>query len=155
MPRVKLAEQPHYEFQHTLTVRVTDLNYGAHLANNAVVELVHEARARIFHALGFVDETNLGDGRTGIIMGDLVINFKQEGFMFDTLVIHSHFDEFSGRSFRLFHKITRDDLLLALVETGLVMFDYVNRKPVAIPPIFFERLKQFQDQTGQTEPVKP
>ncbi len=140
MPRVKLSEQPHYEFTHRLTVRVTDLNYGAHLANNAVIELIHEARAQLFRALGFV-ETNLGDGRTGIIMGDLVVNFKQEGFLFDELTIHSHTDEFSRHGFRLFHKITRDDSLLALVETGLVAFDYAERRTTALPAAFLQALE--------------
>ena len=42
MPRVKLEEQPTYEFNHTLTVRVTDLNYGNHLSNDAVIRLSEE-----------------------------------------------------------------------------------------------------------------
>lgn len=148
MPRVKLTEQPHYEFTHTLTVRVTDLNYGAHLANNAVIELIHEARAQLFRTLGFI-ETNLGDGQTGIIMGDLAVNFKQEGFLFDELTIHSHLGEFSHQSFRLFHKIMRADSILALVETGLVAFDYSARKIAPIPAPFVQALERYQRQNHQ------
>jgi acyl-CoA thioesterase FadM len=140
MPRVKLEEQPEYEFEHSLSVRVTDLNYGAHLANNAVVELIHEARVRLLHNLG-CSEKDLGDGCTGIIMGDLVLNFKHEGFLFDVLTVKSHIGEVSRRGFRIFHKICRDDLTLALAETGLVAFNYEERNIVTIPQPFREALK--------------
>lgn len=142
MPRIKLEEQPNYEFEHSLSVRVTDLNYGAHLANNAVVELIHEARVRLFHDLR-CSEKDLGDGRTGIIMGDLVLNFEREGFLFDVLTIKSHIGEVSQRGFRIFHKICRDDLTLALAETGLVTFNYRDRQIVAIPQSFREALEAY------------
>jgi len=140
MSRVKLEEQPDYEFEHSLSVRVTDLNYGAHLANNAVVALIHEARVRLLHDLG-IGELDLGDGHTGIIMGDLVLDFKQESFLFDVLTIKSHIGDVSRRGFRIFHKICRDNLTLALVETGLVAFDYEKRRIVTIPQTFREALE--------------
>ena len=139
MPRVRLEEQPVYEFEHKLTVRVTDLNYGAHLADSAVVELIHEARARLLDDLG-CGELDLGDGQTGIIMGDLVLNFKQEAFLFDVLTIKSHFGDISQRGFRIFHKICKDKQILALAETGLVAFNYERRQIVAIPQPFREAL---------------
>lgn len=142
MPRVKLKEQPHYEFRYDLTVRVTDLNYAAHLANSAVVALVHEARIQFLDRLG-LQETNLGDGKTGLIMGDLVVNFKQEGFLFDKLTVYSHIDEFSRKGFRVFHKITRNRQPVALVETGLVAFDYTTRETTPIPASFFQALEKY------------
>ena len=142
MPRVKLVEQPDYEFEYSVSVRVTDLNYGSHLANNAVVELIHDARVRLFHDLG-CGETDLGDGCTGIIMGDLVLNFKHEGFLFDVLTIKSHIDEVSQRGFRIFYKICKGDLTLALAETGLVAFDYRKRQIVTIPRTFTTALEAY------------
>jgi acyl-CoA thioesterase FadM len=145
MPRVKLKEQPTYEFHHTLTVRVTDLNYGGHLGNDALVSLIHEARATVMRSLG-CSEFDLGDGKTGLIMLDLVINFLQEGFVFDELRIDSHVGEISQRSFRLFHRIMKADQALALAETGVVAFDYAERKPVPIPEAFLSALQQYQSE---------
>ena len=144
MPRTKLEEQPGYEFAHTLTIRVTDLNYGAHLANTAVVGLVHEARVQLLRELG-CSELNLGDDQTGLIIGDLVVNFRAEGFLGDDLRIESHIGEISRKSFRLFHRICRDNELVALVETGLVTFDYSQRKAVPVPEIFRQSVKDFQE----------
>jgi acyl-CoA thioester hydrolase len=145
MPRIKLAEQSNYEFQHTVTVRVTDLNYGRHLGNDALVSLIHEARAQLLHSLD-CSETDLGDHHTGLIMADLVINFVQEGFMFDVLQINSHVGEISSRGFRIFHRITKAGQLLALAETGLVAFDYAKRRSVPIPETFLKALNDYKEQ---------
>ena len=141
MPRVKLKEQPTYEFKHTLTVRVTDLNYANHLSNDAVIRLVHEARVHLFHSLE-CKELNLGDDKTGIIMVDLVVNFLQEGFLFDTLEIESHVGDIGRKSFRLYHRINKAGTPLALVETGLVAFNYTARETVPIPDTFLQALNK-------------
>jgi hypothetical protein len=44
MPRLKLELPAGFPFRTTLTVRVTDLNYGNHLGNDALLGLLHEAR---------------------------------------------------------------------------------------------------------------
>ena len=142
MPRVKLTEQPTYEFSHTLHVRVTDLNYGSHLSNDAVVRLVHEARVHLLRQLG-CKELDLGDGQTGFIMGDLAVNFKQEGFLFDELTVQSHVGDITEKSFRLFHRICRNSETLALAETGLVTFDYKARDIVPVPAVFLQALEAY------------
>ena len=139
MPKVKLKEQPAYEFSHEVSVRVTDLNYGAHLANNALVGMISEARTQLFHNLG-CSELDLGDQRTGIIMGDLVVNFKAESLLFDTLQIDSHIGEVSRKSFRIFHRFTRNKELVALAETGIVTFNYGERRSTPIPEPFLQAL---------------
>lgn len=139
MPRVKLTERSEYAFSHKVSVRVTDLNYGAHLANNALVGMLGEARAQLFHTLGF-SEGDLGDRRTGIIMSDLVVNFIAEGLMFDTLQIDSHVGEVGRKSFRIFHRVTRNGQLVALAESGIVTFDYGERQSAPIPETFLQAL---------------
>lgn len=135
MPRVKLQLQPSYEFHYEVTLQVRDINYGGHLGNDALVSLLHEARINLLHSLG-LSEMNLGDGQTGIIMADLVVNFVEEGFMLDRLDIDSHIGEMTQRSFRIFHRIAKGDKLLALAETGIVSFNYAERKIAPIPKSF-------------------
>lgn len=144
MPRVKLKEQPVYEFTHTVTVRVTDLNYGKHLANDAVVGLIGEARVQALHQLG-LNEFDLGDGQTGLILADLVVNFNAEGFLFDTLQIDSHIGDISRKSFRLFYRITKESQHLALAETGIITFNYAERQAVSIPEAFLEALNRYKN----------
>lgn len=142
MPRVKLQEQSCYEFRYEITLQVRDINYGGHLGNDALVGLLHEARINLLSQLG-CSEMNLGDGQTGMIMGDLVVNFREEGFMLDRLQIDSHIGEISQRSFRIFHRITKGDNLLALAETGLVTFNYARRAIAPVPAAFIEALNTF------------
>jgi len=141
MPRVKLQEQTSYEFTYTLTVQAHHLNYGGHVGHNAIVDMLWEARVNLLHSLG-MSEGNLGDGETGIIMGDLVVNFKSEAFLFDTLLIESHVGEFHTSSFRIFHRIIKGNTVIALAETGFITFNYSRGSIVEIPEPFLKALKK-------------
>ena len=143
MPRIKLHEQSRYEFTYLITIQVGHINYRGHLGHDSIVRILDEARAHMFHALGF-GEVDLGDGKTGVIAGDTVVNFKSEGFMYETLRVESHVGEISPRRFRLFHRITRDGQLVALAEVGLLGFDPNTRAMVPIPETFKEALGQYR-----------
>lgn len=143
MPRVKLEEQPDYEFHYEVTLQVRDINYGGHLGNDALIGLLHEARLALLRQLGCTEMT-LADDQTGIILGDLVVNYRAEGFMFDRLNLDSHLGEIGRNSFRIFHRVTRDKTLIALAETGIVTFNYRERKIVPVPEGFINRLQQYR-----------
>ncbi len=142
MSRIKLNEQYSYEFKYTLTVQAHHLNYAGHLGHSAIIDMVWEARSNMFRGLG-ISEGDLGDGKTGIIMGDLVVNFKSEAFIFDKLVIESHVNDFHKSSFRIFHRITKGENLVALVETGFITFNYSLGKIVQIPQSFMMVLEKY------------
>lgn len=135
MPRIKLQPHPFYEYRHTLTVRVTDLNYGNHLGNHSLAAFIHEARARVLGELNCT-EFDLGDGKTGLVIADIAINFLGEGFIFDVIQIESHIVELSKKSFRIAHRLTCGERLIALAETGLVALDYKTRRVTALPLSF-------------------
>jgi acyl-CoA thioesterase FadM len=143
MPRVTLTEQQSYEYCHSLMVRATDINYAGHLGNEALLGLVHEARAHFMKALNF--NTLVGNGqRTGLIIADLAVNFKSEAFAHATLTVDCQIDELGHRSFRLFHRIRCGEQLIALVETGIVVFDYQLGQVVPLPDEFLSALKVFR-----------
>ena len=139
MPRIRLREQLSYEFHYTTRLESRDINYGGHLGNDALVSLVGSARVDALHSLG-LREVNLGDGKTGIIMADLVVNFRAEGFLFDEIVIDTHVGEFSSNRFRIFHRVTKGDIVIALVETGLKTFNYTAREVAPVPDTFLKAL---------------
>lgn len=137
MSRVKLSESVEYEFSYHVTVQARDENSAGHLDHNALVGIIHDARANIFHSLG-IKESNLGDGRTGIIMADLAVNYKAEVFAFERLSVESSFGQFDQNSFRIFHRVRKDNgkCLVALVETGFVIYDYLKRSIAHMPESF-------------------
>ncbi len=145
MTRINLQELPNYKFNYNTTIKSSDLNYAGHLGNEALVGIIQDARIELFKDLGF-KELDLGDGKSGIIIGDLVVNFKAEGFINDELKIESQIGEITDKSFRIFHKIVKvkDNNLLALAETGVVAFNYKTREVIKIPPGFLKTLENLK-----------
>jgi acyl-CoA thioesterase FadM len=132
MPRVKLDEKQRYEYCYPITLQPRDINFGGHLGVDSLISIIHAARAYIFKSAG-MSETDLGDGRTGIIMTDVEINLRAEGFMFDNLEVFTHIGELTKNGFRFFHKIARNDSIVALAEMGFLTFDYAARKVSPVP----------------------
>lgn len=141
MPRVKLEEQSTYEFTFSVTLHPRDINYGGHLGNDSLVILIGSARAQMFHSMG-LSEGNLGDGKTGIIMADLVMNYRAEAFIFEKLDIATHVGEIQAGGFRIFHRVSRNDKLIALAEAGVMAFDYTKHRVAHVPQIFLETLRE-------------
>ncbi len=140
MPRIKLNPLARYQHTYETSIEVTDLNYGRHMGNDALVGIIHRARVHFLYRLG-AGEDNLGDGKTGILLTDLVVNYKEEGLLFDKIVVESSIGEVRPKGFRIFHRISSDhNRVIALAETGIVGFDYQNRKVAKIPKSFLSKI---------------
>ncbi len=120
-----------------------DINYGGHLGNDAIVTLFGNARASMYREMGFT-EGDLGDGENGTIMSDLVVNYRAEGFVFDEIRIDSRIGELATGNFRIFQRMVRNDTLIALAETGIVVFNYNRHKVGRLPDVFMERLQEVE-----------
>ena len=130
MARVKIKFPSHNpQFVCTIPVRITDINYGNHLGNDAVLSIIHEARMQMLNNLGF---TELNAGGNSLIMGDVMIAFRGEAFYGDVLNIEIFTDEIAERSFDLLYQITTQrkeaTIEIAHAKTGMVCFDYNTRK---------------------------
>jgi acyl-CoA thioesterase FadM len=130
MARVKItfpASNP--LFTCRIPVRITDINYGNHLGNDAVLSMLHEARMQLLSQWGY---TELEAGGTSLIMGDVMIAYKSEAFYGEILSIDLYCVEMTDRSFDLLYKLTtlRDGIAkdVAHAKTGMVCFDYKTRK---------------------------
>lgn len=132
MPRLKLKPLSSYPFHTDITVRTTDLNYGGHLGNDSLLSLIHESRVAFLASYGF---SELDCGGVSLIMGDSAIVYKSEAYAGDILRFEVAASEPSRKGFRLFYRVTRtkDNVLIALVENGMVCFDYQSKKLTAVP----------------------
>ena len=138
MPRIKLDMPEKYIFSTEIVVRITDLNYGNHLANDTLLSLVHEARVRFLKSIGY---TELDVAGAGIIMADVAVMYKNQAYYGDTLRIDIAAGDFSRKSCDFYYRINnQDQKLIANCKTGIVFFDYRQKKPVSIPLPFKERL---------------
>jgi acyl-CoA thioester hydrolase len=134
MSRIKIDLPETFSFSTSMGVRITDLNYGAHVGNDTVLSFAHEARARFLKSL---DYTELNMEGPGLIMADAAIIFKNEMYYGDELLISIRPVECSRVGFDLIYLIEKksgDQLLtVAIVKTAMICFDYGSRKVASLP----------------------
>ena len=141
MGRIKLDMPEKYPYRTEVTVRIGDINYGSHLGNDALLSIVHEARVRFLKNSEYSEADIEG---VGIIMADVVIIYKSEGFYGDILTVDVAVGDFSKCGCDIFYRIVNKetDKEVARVKTGIVFFDYVSRKVVAVPAKFRKMFAQ-------------
>ena|SRR5689334_3019256 len=144
MARIKIDLPDAFAFTTSLTVRVTDLNYGSHAGNDTVLSFIHEARVRYLQSLGY-KEFNM-DG-VGLIMADAALIFKNEIFYGDELLISIRATEFTRVGFDLIYKIEKKQtdqplIIVAIAKTNMACFDYERKKVVPMPEKAVLSLKQ-------------
>lgn len=135
MSRVKLQLPETNHFNTELHVRISDINYGNHLSNDAYLKYMHEARMQFFSHYGL---SEMDIGGASVIMGDCAIVFKRECFYKQRLVIHVTAADFGTRSFNLYYKFTdaESGQLVCEAKTGMVCYDYTLHKTVSVPHSF-------------------
>jgi len=134
MARIKIEVPEKVIASFHIPVRITDINYGNHLGNDAFVSIVHEARMQWLHQYGY---TELNIERTGLIMSDLAVEFKSESFYGDVVEVKVSAGEISRVGFELYYQLVavrnNGRILLANAKTGMVSYDYDAKKVIAIP----------------------
>lgn len=137
MARVKIDMPSSFHFTARIPVRITDLNYGGHVGNDAVLGMLHEARLQYLKQWGY---TELEMAGVGLIMSDAVLTYKKESFYGDVWDIHMRATEFSRVGFEFYYVVEtiREGHTHRIVEakTGMTCFDYTARKPVGVPQAF-------------------
>jgi acyl-CoA thioester hydrolase len=132
-----------FNFIIPYTVRVVDVNYGAHVANSAVLNFFQDARIAYLKKLGDYSEMNIGKG-CGIILPEAHVKYLAEMFLGDELVIGARITNVSRSSFTMCYRIERDGEATAEGETVLICFDYEKRKPRRLDAVFIEKVAAFE-----------
>lgn len=133
MARLKIELPQNSLATFKIPIRITDINYGNHAGNNAIVEIIHEARMQFLKQHGF---TELDAGGTALIMSELLVEFKGESFYGDILEVSVYAGEISRKSFELFYRLTTlrsQNVVIAHAKTGMVCFNYALKKIDLLP----------------------
>lgn len=128
-----------FTFTIPYIVRVVDVNYGAHVANSAVLNFFQDARIAYLKSLGGYSEMDIGGG-CGIILPEAHVKYLSEMFLGDELMIGAKISNVSRSSFTMHYRIERDGEVTAEGETVLICFDYEKRKPRRLDGLFKERV---------------
>jgi acyl-CoA thioesterase FadM len=130
--RIELTLPKLLPFATEIDVRVTDMNYGAHLGNDAMLSLVHEARWRFFRHHGMSEADAAG---TRLVLADVAIVYRKEAFAGERLRFEVGVFDVARVSCDLGYRAVRvgDEAVVAEAKTGLVFLDPAHRRPVAVP----------------------
>ena len=134
MARLKLKFPCEKIFSTTILIRITDLNYGGHMGNDALLSMVHEARIQFFKSIGASELNFFG---VSVIMSDVMVQYKNEGFAGDELIFEIGVDDIADRSFDIWYSVSKlmnnETKEVAIVKTGMMCFDYTIRKTTDVP----------------------
>jgi acyl-CoA thioester hydrolase len=141
MPRIKIELPNEWSFSTSLPVRVTDINYGNHMGNDAFLGLLHEARMQWLGQFGW---TELISERTGLIMVEIEVRLKSQAVYGDELRISVAPVNFGRMGFDLVYlaENAATGTEVARARTGMVFFDYTANKLAAMPEGFKARLEK-------------
>lgn len=136
MDRLKINipdKKPHYV--HPISIRVTDLNYGNHLANDRLIGLIHESRCQYLRSL---DQSELNFFESSLIMSDLRCQYLNQGFLHDQLEISIYVEIIHPKAFCFFYEVKNQEnkLVLARLMTTMCCYNYQRQKIESIPQKF-------------------
>ncbi|NBW39201.1 MAG: thioesterase, partial [Cytophagia bacterium] len=83
---------------------------------------------------GFKDEVSF-EGSIGQVISDVLVIYKAEAFLGDVLSIQIAIADINKYGFDMLYKVTNtlNGKEIARAKTGIVCFDYSNRKVAPIP----------------------
>jgi acyl-CoA thioester hydrolase len=140
MPRIQLSPASTYPFSTEIQIYISHVNQGGHLDNAQLLTLVSEARVRFFKSLGYFER---GVEGALTVVGDIVAQYKSEGFHGETMRVEMLPDDFNKYGFdlrfRMSERETRREV--ALGKIGIVFVNPENRQVSLIPPAFMNKVR--------------
>lgn len=135
MARVRLDIPKQFPFKTEIDIRISDINYGNHLGNDALLSILHEARIRFFKNYNCQELDVFG---VALIMSDVAIQYKNEAYHGDVLQIEMTAYDFTLTAFDLFYFVTRksDNKVIATAKTNMVCYNYEEKKMKDVPQQF-------------------
>lgn len=136
--RVKIDAPQKVHYVTDYRISIGDINYGNHLANDAVLRIAHEIRLRFLESEGWTEMDVAG---AQLIMADAAIQFKRQAHRGDVLQCEVTVTAISKMGFTLVTRFvdqkTKEDV--AILRNGMVFFDYAKGKVMLAPEAFKSR----------------
>ncbi len=143
MARIQFPLPGHFAFATQIQIYISHVNQGGHLDNAQLLTLVSEARVRFFKSLGHKESDVAG---CPIVVGDLVAQYKSEGFHGETMRVRMLPQDFSRYGFDLAYCMDCVDTgrEVARGKIGVVFIDRATRRVAPVPLAFLAQLDTLQ-----------
>ena len=144
MPRIQFQLPDHFVFVTDIQIYISHVNQGGHLDNAQLLTLVSEARVRFFKSLGYTEGNVAG---YPIVVGDIVAQYKSEGFHGETMRVSMVPQDFNRYGFDLVYRMECLDSAreVARGKIGIVFVDRDTRKVANVPAAFMNKLQTLGD----------
>lgn len=141
MPRIQFSVPDRFAFATDITIYISHVNQGGHLDNAQLLTLVSEARVRFFKSLGYRESDVAGHP---IVVGDMVAQYKSEGFHGETMRVRMVPQDFNRYGFDLVYRMDCADSgrEVARGKIGIVFIQRETRRVAVIPEAFVQRLAE-------------
>lgn len=134
MSRLKIELPEKFPFTTEIPVRITDLNYGNHVGNDAILSIIHEARMQFLKHFGY---TEMEFGGAGMIMSEVEISFRNELYYGEIVIVSVAAGQLTRIGFDLLYRLEKinagQKVLVAAARTGMVCYDYKLKKITNLP----------------------
>ena len=139
MARIQFELPAAFRFSTDIQIYISHVNQGGHLDNAQLLTLVSEARVRFFKSLGY-RESNVENHP--IVVGDIVAQYKSEGFHGETMRVSMAPQDFNLYGFDLVYRMNdvASHREVARGKIGIVFIERTSRKVAPIPQAFMARL---------------
>lgn len=135
MTRIRFELPDTYFFSTELDVRIQNINYAGHVGHDAFISLLHEARIRFLHHIGYTEADIEG---CATIISDLAVVYKAQALHRDRLTCEIAAGEFNKYGCDIFYRMTNatTNTLILEAKTGIVFFNYLENKVTQMPRAF-------------------
>ena len=139
MPRIQFPLPERFVFATDIQIYISHVNQGGHLDNAQLLTLVSEARVRFFKSLGYTEGDVAG---FAIVVGDMVAQYKSEGFHGETMRVSMVPQDYNKYGFDLAYRMECLDTAreVARGKIGIVFIDRATRKVAQVPAEFLQRV---------------
>ena len=139
MPRIQFELPDHFSFATDIQIYISHVNQGGHLDNAQLLTLVSEARVRFFKSLGYTEGNVAG---YPIVVGDMVAQYKSEGFHGETMRVRMVPRDYNRYGFDLVYRMECLDANreVARGKIGIVFIERDTRKVTPVPQEFLARV---------------
>jgi acyl-CoA thioester hydrolase len=138
-----------FRFTLPYSVRISDINYGGHVSNAALLNYFQDARIAYLARLGPFSELDIGEG-LGLILPEARVLYRAEMFLGDVLEIGVRVESVGRTSFAMGYRVERQGTVTSEGTTALVAFDYACRKPRRVPRAFREAVAALEGFPAET-----
>lgn len=127
------------DFSTSIPFRITDHNYGDHVANNVFVEYLHEGRVQFLTSLGYSEKNLEG---VALTLSELCVKYTKQAYYPDTLKLDISVTNFRPTRFDLYYRgYDQSGDLIVLARSEMAAIDVETGKPIRMPEAFAERFE--------------